>query len=335
MALLTLLPGGVTRAEVAGHAQSAPSPQSVQDVIIPKNPNAAKDAVYACPEAANPAAQVTRAQSLAVETYDKNKLACAADLYYQAASSSAADPAIRVAAVAAQIAYLREIGTEHDADLLGQQTAEWDIRLAHGDKQAGLLCASTAHQQATDSALSTVCAEADLLAHRYDDPKDYVAAVRRVIPTLTAVSEHVPQTLDGLDLVYLGDLYFDLPTIFGGNSAKAVVLLERARQYAPRDPARLSDLAKGYEAEGRTQDTKAVLRELVALNASDGSLQSMADAWLLGEGLAARLEDPAMEAQFEGKRHRLFAANPKVQTRLTSAIGGHGGANPLTGKPQY
>jgi hypothetical protein len=97
----------------------------------------------------------------------------------------------------------------------------------------------------------------------------------------------------------------------------------------------LSDLAKAYEAEGLTQDTKATLRELVALNPADGSLQSVADAWLVGEGLAARLDEPAMEAQFEEKRHRLFAANPKLQTRLTSAIGGHGGANPLTGKPQY
>lgn len=335
MGLLALLLGCTTGADAAGRAQSLKSPQSVQEVIIPKNPNAAKDAVYSCPEAVSPAARLAEARTLALETYDKNKLACAADLYYEAASSSAADPATRIAAIEAQIAYLREIDTEHDADLLGQQTAEWDIRLAHGDKQAGQLCANTASQQAGDAALSTVCAEADLLVHRYDDPKEYVAAVRRAIPALTAISERAPQTLQGLDLVYLGELYFDLPTIFGGSSTKAVVLLERARQYATPDPTRLSDLAKVYEAEGRSQDVRAVLRELVTLNPVDGSLQSVADAWLVGEGLAARLNEHALETRFEAERHRLFAANPKVQTRLTSAMGGHGGANPLTGEPQY
>ncbi|HVS77979.1 MAG TPA: hypothetical protein VHE11_13665, partial [Steroidobacteraceae bacterium] len=238
LGLLVLFVAAAPPAHAAGPAASVGSSQSIQNGILPKNPNAAKDAVYSCPKPASPAGLLASARSLELETYDKNKLACAADLYYQLVSSSSPDPATRIAAVQAQIAYLHEVDVEHDLDFAGQQTAEWSIRLAHGARQALLLCAA-AHQHAGDFELATVCAQAELLEHRYDDPKDYVAVVRRVIPVLTEVSERAPQTLHGLDLVYLGKLYFDLPAIFGGDSAKAVVLLERARHYAPRDPTRL------------------------------------------------------------------------------------------------
>jgi tetratricopeptide (TPR) repeat protein len=330
LVLLALLPG--TRPAAAGDAVSTPRSQSIQAGILPKNPNAAKDAAYSCPEPASAVALLAQARVLALQTYDKNKLACAADLYYRLASSSSSSPAIRIAAVQAQVAYLHEVDVEHDLDFAGQQTAEWNIRLAHGAEQARLLCAG---RQTASLALATVCAEAHLREHRYDDPKDYVAAVRRVIPALTDVSQRAPQTLDGLDLVYLGKLYLDLPTIFGGDSAKAVSLLERARRYAPRDPQRLSDLALAYEAVGRSREAKGVLPGLAALDPADGSLQSLADAWMVGEGLASRLGVRAMETRFELERHRLFVAHPELQTRLRSAIAGHGGVNPLTGKPQY
>jgi Tfp pilus assembly protein PilF len=330
LGLLALPPG--TRAAAAGDAVATASSQSIQAGIIPKNPNAAKDAVYSCPEPASPAARLAQARALALLTYDKNKLACAADLYYRLASSPSSGEAIRVAAVRAQIAYLHEVDVEHDLDFAGQQTAEWNIRLAHGAEQARLLCAG---RQAASPELNTVCAEADLREHRYDDPKDYVAAVRRVIPALTEVSRRAPQSLDGLDLVYLGELYLDLPTIFGGDSAKAVSLLERALRYAPKDPRRLSDLALAYEAVGRTREAQGVLPGLAALDPAEGSLQSLADAWMVGEGLASRLGERSMERRFEVQRHRLFVAHPELQTRLRSAIAGHGGVNPLTGKPQY
>ncbi len=303
---------------------------------IPQNARAADDAKYLCPKVAQPGDLLATAQRLSEDSFDKNKLACAADLSAEAVKSNGSAAPTLLAAIAAQNTYFQEIQLQRELDFIGAQAGEWNARQQHATESMQQLCAIASRELPQDAAARALCARAELLMHRNDEPKDYVAATRRAIPVLNEVTRQSPEVLGGAPLVWLGKLYLDLPVIFGGNAAASVQLLETARRIDPRDPERLADLALAYDEVGRDADAKAALRELLALDtAAPARLQSLADAFMVGSGLGARMPDAELQAGFEAKRHALFAAHPQLNTRIRTAIAGHGGENPLTGKRQY
>jgi len=141
--------------------------------------------------------------------------------------------------------------------------------------------------------------------------------------------------MDGRALVCLGKLYLDLPTIFGGSTAHAIELLERARAVDLRDSQRLSYLANAYEQEGKSAEAVKTLTQLLAVEPRPDTRQLVADAWMTGIGVADRLHDGRLQASFEKRRQMLLASHPELLTRARTAVGGHGGEDPLTGKRQY
>jgi tetratricopeptide (TPR) repeat protein len=302
---------------------------------IAQNDKAIEDAKYPCDTSGNANALLARGRALGVHVYDKNQLACAADLMTQAAQHSAPDLKLLTEALAAIDEYIEQVSAERDVDPVGVQTAEWDARLDHAKGQVDALVKIAETKFPGDPGVAALRIKADLLLHRADDPKDWVAVARRSITELNKLVDAAPNVLNGAPLVILGKLYLDLPPLFGGSPSKAVDLLERARSVDPNDSRRLGYLALAYAQVDRDADAKAVLTQLLAIEPQPATRQYVADSTIVGIGLATRFHDDALRSSFQAKRSALFAKSPELRPHVFVAVDGHGGENPLTGERQY
>jgi tetratricopeptide (TPR) repeat protein len=302
---------------------------------IPQNARAAEDAVYPCDTSGGAADQLARARQLAAHTFDRNQLACATDLYSGLAAAGTPDKELLTAAMSTGNSYLKQVNIERDLDFVGAQTGEWLARTAKVSQQLETLRGRAATLYPDDVAMQVLGAQADLLTHRYSDPKELVVTFRRSVATLAKATEVSPAPLDGAAFVYLGKAYLDTPPIFGGSPKRAVEVLEQARHIDPNDAERLGLLAQAYDQTSATERLEQVLKELSALNPQHAVLQDLADAWMTGMGLAERLNNRSLLAQFKRSRHALLAAHPELLTRARTGIAGHGGEDPLTGEKQY
>lgn len=138
--------------------------------------------------------------------------------------------------------------------------------------------------------------------------------------------------LDGLGLAVLGRVYYELPTIVGGDNLKAIEFLTRGYERNPTSPVTIQYLAEAYDQEIEEEKAKAMMANLVAIPATDENSQELADALRIAAGLSRRLRDKPLAKQLNDKRDALLEANPNLFDRKMEASGGHGGENPLTGK---
>jgi hypothetical protein len=104
---------------------------------------------------------------------------------------------------------------------------------------------------------------------------------------------------------------------------------------SPGDPRPLRYLTEAYDELGRSGEALAALSALANIAPLDSDLQLFADEWRMGEGLATRLRDPALADAFAVKRSDLMLKHPNLLSRKVEAVFGHGGDDPMTGKPQY
>jgi tetratricopeptide (TPR) repeat protein len=302
---------------------------------IPQNTRAAEDAAYPCDNSGGPADQLARAKQLAAHTFDRNQLACATDLYTGLVAAGTPDKELLTTAMATGNSYLKQVNIERDLDFVGAQTGEWLARTAKVSQQLETLRSLATKLYPDDVALQVLGAQADMLTHRYSDPTEFIVAFKRSVATFTKATEVSPSPLDGAEFVYLGKAYLDAPPIFGGSPKRAVEALEQARRIDPNDAERLGFLAQAYDQTSATERLEQVLKELLALNPRQAVLQDLADAWMTGIGLADRLNNRSLLAQFKRSRHALLAAHPELLTRARTGIAGHGGEDPLTGEKQY
>jgi hypothetical protein len=302
---------------------------------IPQNARAAEDAVYPCDMAGDAGVLLARARELSRLTSERNQLACAADLYVKLAAAGTPDRELLADALAAGNSYLKQVNIERDLDFVGAQTGEWLARTAKVSQQLEALRTQAASLYADDLTLRMLGAQADLLMHRYTDPKDFVVAFKRSTAILNQVIAATPPIRNGAAFVYLGKAYLDTPPIFGGSPKKAVEALEQARRIDPKDPERLGLLVQACDQTSATERLVQVLDELLALDPRQTDLQDLADAWMTGIGIADRLNNRKLLSGFKAKRHALLAAHPGLLTRARTGIAGHGGEDPLTGEKQY
>lgn len=132
----------------------------------------------------------------------------------------------------------------------------------------------------------------------------------------------------------MGRLYYQLPETAGGDLDKAVLHLQRAYDINPKRIVFQRWYAEALVAVDRKEDARRILSGMAALGEPEPiDRQSYADELRSGIGLAERAGDAALAEQLTAKRKALFKAFPELKTRAPAAISGHGGADPMTGKP--
>ena len=130
----------------------------------------------------------------------------------------------------------------------------------------------------------------------------------------------------------MGRLYFQLPETAGGDLDQAVLHLQRAHETARKNIEFQRWYAESLVALGRKPEAGAVLAKMLPLQPEAIERQRFADELRAGIGLAQRAGDDALAQQLTSKRAALFKEFPQLLTRQPTAVMGHGGADPMTGK---
>lgn len=296
--------------------------------------NSAKDAVYACDAAASREAVVAAADQLYPAKHDKNKFGCAADLYFRAAQMAPVDAMLDIQALLVTAEYIDQINTLWDFDLYGVRQPEWAARLAHAVSQGRLLAdrvertAGRAPMALAARALFQVSAAA-----KTADAKTQLAGVRDAIGMLTEATRQDLGLLDGNAVLVLARLYYETPEFVGGDTDKALVLLDQALKAAPMNPSVIRYAAYVQVQERHIPAAKILLDKLPAIEPGIADRQSFVDELRSARDLAARIQDEALQQRLDARRDALLKQNPQLLTRASSAANMHGGVDPITGKP--
>jgi tetratricopeptide (TPR) repeat protein len=324
---LGLLTFGAT---VCSAAQS-PMPLNDAGMSMPVSQDAPDRAKYTCSSFNDDSARVRAAVALSVQTYDKNALACAADLRYELATKTPDDLLAHIDALTSLLSYIDHVRFLKDFDLIQINWAEYDLRFEHAAQLASKLIPNSRQKWPTNPAITILCAAIDRSLAGPNDPQITLAAVAQ----LKQAVANDPKALNGMGELLIGRSYLELPPLFGGAAAKAIPYLAQARDMSPGDPRPLRYLTEAYDELGRSGEALAALSALATIAPLDSDLQLFADEWRMGEGLATRLRDPALADVFAVKRSDLMLKHPNLLSRKVEAVFGHGGDDPMTGKPQY
>jgi len=301
-----------------------------------KSPDAVARATYACPEVPDREARVARALELRDRRYDKNAVACAADILFAESVARAKDVELAKEALLASLAYLDVVTLLKAHDLAGTYVDEWKVRLEHGKAQAKALSERLNALAANDPDVIAMEGTTLLVVHQFDNLITVAHSVRKARGLLERAVELDPMAFDGWALTLLGRIHFELPAILGGDSAKSVEILERAFAQTPGNVQLLRYLAESYDQE--LQETKAIamlqrIRDLPDPASVD--LQLTVDELRLAQGLATRLAHEALAAGLQARRRALLETHPMLDPRVSVQAAGHGGDNPITGEAQY
>jgi hypothetical protein len=315
---------------VCSLAQMAKPPDATQ-MTMPKSQDSEQRAKYTCPAVNDDAAKAKTAAMLSQRTSDKNSLACAADMRAELASRRPRTLSADVDALASLLAYINAVRDLKRYDLLQIDWDEFDIRLEHAATLAGQLIPAARQAWPKDSRIIILSAAVDASLAGPNDPAKVLAAIddwKRVI-------SQDPRALGGLAQLLVGRSYQELAPVFGGGVAKAIPYLTQAQPLSPGDPRPPRYLTEAYDELGRQREAVASLATLVNIKPGSVDAQLLADEWRMGEGLATRIQAPELADKFATQRAALMRQHPEVLSRKIEAALGHGGDNPMTGKPQY
>ncbi len=302
---------------------------------MPRNLNAKEDAKYDCEIPRSLSDKRSIGFEMATHKYDKNKLACAADIVLHASNQAPKDVDLAVNALAVSTDYIDHISVLKNADLAALQEDEWQLRLAHGSDVASELVQrleKIAPERADVIALKGISIVA---IHQFDNPAKALMAIRESLGLLNRAVEKDPMVLGGEALVILGRMYYEIPGLFGGDTDKALELYQQAYAQTPKNIQLLRYWAEAWDGEMEEVMAKDILIEMLPLEPKFSELQRYADELRLGGGLSERLGDIALSEKLMSKRAGLLKTYPMLNARKSAAAAGHGGVNPLTGNAQY
>ncbi len=296
--------------------------------------DAEKDAEYTCKAEAP---TVARATVLGEADWDKNQLACAADMWFALSEAAPKDVTIAQRALLATTAYIDHVNRFGQYEIYGVHSPEWLARIkkatVHGKSEAARLAEFP--QDARNLAIRGLyeLAWSERLAQSGAPTRHRDAALsQRIIQTLQSAVDLYAGVLKGNALLALTRLYYDLPEFSGGDSAKAVQLLAKANQVAADNPALLCYAAYVDVQQRDLTGATSELSHMRSIEAPSGERQRLADELKTAQGLAARAGDPALQKHLTDKRTKLLAQNTKILPQRSTAVLMHEGVDPFTGQ---
>jgi len=273
-----------------------------------------------CDESGSEKDRLLRARELAVQKHKPDSIACSSILYTKIASDKPGDLEIQIESMSVMedaLYFLRVIQT---LDLMGVDKVNNDrIRFI------GMNYLSIA-----ESAYANAASDPRVKIHRGLAEKEKSGAYD--VTLLQQAIETNPDSLNALAQIRLGRMLFELPSILGGDFLAAIALLEQAITIDSQNTQALYYLAEVYEQEMEEDKAAMVMTAMLEVNAADAHLQISADMLRLAVGLSQRMGKSKLAEQLLQKRQATLSTHPELMTRVSIAVGGHGGVNPLTGK---
>lgn len=298
---------------------------------------AASPVTAGCPQPRDAKAFDAAFTEATVQRHSLKELTCAAAMSFAAAGRAVADPDMQILALDAQMNLLEAIQQQLDTQIYqgGDAFEDLKARWALGVSQGKVLSQRLVKPARQVPSIAGIRIAFDLVSVSSSLVASDVAYRQAALAfkPLGALLEKNPQLLDGTGEMMMGRLYFQLPETSGGDLDRAVVHLGRAHQIARKNIEFQRWYAESLLAVDRKAEARDVLARMLPLAPEPIERQRFADELRAGIGLAQRAGDTALAGQLAAKRGALFKEFPQLLTRHSAAVLGHGGPDPMTGKP--
>ena len=269
------------------------------------------------------------ADELLKHTYDTSRLACGAQAWISLADANTGDYDVQLSALRANALYiyyadrivLYELGY-----LINWYVTEVPEEVKQNGPMIALMNARTEQlrilQQARDAGLKS--AELDYYEARVIGPH------ANSLPLLKGTVAEDPQSLHGAAHALLGETYYTLPDIVGGDLDLAIAMLRTAREKDPKNP-RYAILLAGYLLDIEQYDeVRSILTALLSMRTEMAGWQLLADQLRVAADMAERNDDQQLATRLTQQRNALFEAHPFLQKRtVVSAMGHFGDKDPM------
>ena len=264
--------------------------------------------------------QLERARAMSARKYSPDSLACGAALYTNIATAKPGDVEIQVEAMTVLEEVLFYLRVIQSLDLMGVDKVNSDRILTFGKRYIAL--AGAAFNKAVE--------DPRLMIHKALSAKESEGAYD--LSLLEQAIEKDAAALGGLAQLRLGRLLFELPSILGGDFQASIKLLEQAVEINPQNMQARYYLAEVYEQEMKEDKAAQTMAGMLEINSVKAELQMSTDMLRLAIGLTQRMGKKELSVNLRQKRESILTANPELMTRVSIAVGGHGGEHPLTGE---
>lgn len=292
---------------------------------------AAQPAFSACTIPDAQTDRIVQVERLAPATYDIDQMDCAAMTALKAAEAAPDDQQVQALALGVTAGAIDLMGSVKREDLSGNNPALIN-RINELGASADAVAVAALSKNPNDPPLKILRAAIILLLAPWQDTEQGLAQSRVAGTLLDEAMAADPKALGGMAQMLRGRMYFELPTMLGGDLDRSVQLLEEAVRQDPANAQALRFLAETYDQEMKEAKAKAMLQAMLKLSAEQGKLQQLSDELRMGAGLARRLGEAGIAIELDTKRVALLKQHPELLTRVSTAVSGHGGKNPLTGK---
>jgi len=291
-----------------------------------------QDDVFDCSAATSGSTQKKQqtAAELLNHTYDTSRLACGAQLMIGLADEKTGDYDAQLLALrsnALNIYYLDRVVLYELGYLISWYVTEVPEETKLNGPMIALIAAQKEQMRILQQARAAKSDSAEL---------DYYEAlsfgpVAKALPLLKGVVAEDPQSLNGAAHALLGETYYALPDIFGGDLDLAVAMLRTAMVRAPDNP-RYARLLAGYLLDVDLPDeASSILKQLLSMHPSMAGWQLLADQLRVAADMAERIGDNALAEQLSQRRNGMLEKHPFLQTRtVVSAMGHFGDKDPMS-----
>lgn len=273
-----------------------------------------------------------------VQRHSLPALTCSAVMSFNAAGRAPTDVDQQILALDAQINLLDQIQLQLASQTYqgGEAFEDLKARWALGIRQGKALSARLAKPAQTQPLAAGLRIVFDLVSVSSSlvAPEAAFKVAASAIQPLTELLDKNPKLLDGIAQTVLARLYYQLPETAGGDLDKAVLHAQKAYEINRKHIMFQRWYAETLVSVGRLESAREPLTRMAALGEPEPiDRQSYADELRAGIGLAERAGDAALAEKLAAKRKALLKSFPELKTRAPAAISGHGGADPMTGKP--
>ncbi len=283
--------------------------RTISASLLPTDPD--------CDQEGNISEQTARARDLASRKYAPSSLNCAAMLYTNLALGNAEEMDLQNEAMIAledALFYLRVIQT---LDLMGVDKLNTERIIKIGSNYR--ILADAAYEKSKD--------DTRMIIHKALSARESTGSYDTELLQQAITKE--PGALQGLAQVRLGRMLFELPSILGGDFDAAIKLFEQSVEINPQNMQALYYLAEVYEQELEEKKAAETMSRMLAVQPDNSQLQMSTDMLRLAIGLSSRIGETELSDNLKEKREVILASSPELMTRVSIAVGGHGGEHPL------
>jgi tetratricopeptide (TPR) repeat protein len=150
------------------------------------------------------------------------------------------------------------------------------------------------------------------------------------MPLLKDVVAADPPSLAGAAHALLGEIYYALPDLAGGDLDLSIKMMREALKRSPGNP-HYTRLLAGYLLDtGQSDESRSLLEGLLSGKTDAADLQLVADQLRIAGDVASRIPDEQLAQQLWQQRGVMLDEHPYLQNRnVVVALGHFGDKNPM------